>query len=522
MIFNSISADINEVKKVKISTGEIFFYIFFAVLLGAKGIGWYDGMLQFKVALVISCLFFIAKILTTEHSIVEYLFIIAILLLGSISYITSGDKGLLLCVMLIAGMKEIPVNRIFKVGLVVFGGTFIWRLFFLFTGINKGNFFVHEKMGLGHLFRWTAGYAHPNVFHISYVILIAFIFYIFKFQKKKLVIATIVAFVGNILIFVYSLSFTGFLLTCIYLILENYFSFRENLGLAEKIVINLVFPGCILFSIFMPLIPEGKLFDFLNNLLNTRLNLSRIFLTSYDISFWGQKIVTNSSSINIDNSFLYALMFYGMVPFLILCILYILTIRDLVIKEKKQELAIVVGFLIAGISEPFLFNTSFKNITLIFVGNYVFTYLDQVGGKKFSLFNTKMTNIKIPIKLGINLYESFQKNCKQNILIAAAIGVVAAVSCAVIEERPNSYIVPVNLCDYSNQERIVINKNQVDNLQNSGRIVLGYAGEDVEMYEFSGNIVQVEYMREILGIGIIGISLGYIVAGSLRYMIIKK
>ena len=44
-------------------------------------------------------------------------------------------------------------------------------------------------------------------------------------------------------------------------------------------------------------------------------------------------------------------------------------------ENKKAELAIIIGMLIAGITEPYLFNLSFKNLILVFAGNLLYKKL---------------------------------------------------------------------------------------------------------------------------------------------------
>ena len=61
-------------------------------------------------------------------------------------------------------------------------------------------------------------------------------------------------------------------------------------------------------------------------------------------------------------------MTYGAVVLSLLMIAYFFTIRNLVKENRRKELAITLGFLIAGISEPFLFNTSFKKCFPDFCG----------------------------------------------------------------------------------------------------------------------------------------------------------
>ena len=101
------------------------------------------------------------------------------------------------------------------------------------------------------------------------------------------------------------------------------------------------------------------------------------FLTQERITLFGQQFHLADKDLNMDNSYVFALMTYGAVVFVLLMIAYFFTIRNLVKENRRKELAITLGFLIAGISEPFLFNTSFKNVSLIFVGSYLDVYKRQ-------------------------------------------------------------------------------------------------------------------------------------------------
>ena len=91
--------------------------------------------------------------------------------------------------------------------------------------------------------------------------------------------------------------------------------------------------------------------------------LSKYFLTQERITLFGQQFHLADKDLNMDNSYVFALMTYGVVVFVLLMIAYFFTIRNLVKENRRKELAITLGFLIAGISEPFLFNTSFKNVS---------------------------------------------------------------------------------------------------------------------------------------------------------------
>ena len=60
-----------------------------------------------------------------------------------------------------------------------------------------------------------------------------------------------------------------------------------------------------------------------------------------------------------------------------------------------MELAIIISYSIAGITEPLLFNTSFKNLTLIFIGALLFEEMGKDFTKEFALIKGKDTEFKI-------------------------------------------------------------------------------------------------------------------------------
>ena len=59
--------------KEELTAGEIFFCLFFGILLFAKGVGLYDGQGVFRIFLLIASAFWGLKMLTTEWEIREFL-----------------------------------------------------------------------------------------------------------------------------------------------------------------------------------------------------------------------------------------------------------------------------------------------------------------------------------------------------------------------------------------------------------------------------------------------------------------
>ena len=72
---------------------EIFYYLFFAILLFAKGIGLYDGMKEFTVCLLAAFLCFAVKICLTEHTLGELVQMAVLLGIGFLSWQKKEKKA---------------------------------------------------------------------------------------------------------------------------------------------------------------------------------------------------------------------------------------------------------------------------------------------------------------------------------------------------------------------------------------------------------------------------------------------
>ena len=71
--------------------------------------------------------------------------------------------------------------------------------------------------------------------------------------------------------------------------------------------------------------------------MNTRLRLSKYFLTQEKITLFGQQFQLADKDLNMDNSYVFALMTYGAVVFVLLMIAYFFTIRNLVKENRRKE-----------------------------------------------------------------------------------------------------------------------------------------------------------------------------------------
>lgn len=420
------------INSMEVSMSELLYLCFFGLMLFAKGIGLYDGQTVYKIFLVLAFLCIAAKMCITEYSVQEWAWILSLLALSTIIYRISGEKGVLICMVTVVAMKNVSVKRAFQVGLIVWsaamGGRFLWSLIFL-KNVETA---VQTKNIFGAVLRYFMGYPHPNVLHISYLVLAAMIIYCVKdnYSLKHL----LGLFAGNIFLFFYSYSFTGAFIVIIYICL-SYYVCRKKINRFEYFLVRLVFPFCLLFSVLFPVILQGKLYEMADKIFNNRINFARHFLTLENMSLFGNNLAAITTDIiTMDNSFLFALIIYGIPVFILICIGYFGTINSFIQQKRNIELAMICCFFAAGITEPFLFNTSFKNLTLLFLGEYFFSMLCRKNQeKRFAILKKCDRSIMIPaarLQTIVMLWKQVWSSHKKMILGLAAGAAFIAGICA--------------------------------------------------------------------------------------------
>lgn len=506
--------------------GEIFYYLFFAIMLFAKGIGLYEGMRSFRLCIIAAFICFVVKICLTEHTVGELIQMLVLMALGVLAYRNSGEMAAFIYVLVVVGMKHVPVKRVFKTGAAVWTAAFFSTIILALLKQIPDLALVHSKLGLGHIIRWSLGYPHPNVLHISYVILLAFFFYLANLNRKQLVIATVLLYAGNFYIFLYSVSYTGLILTTVYLLANLYFNLRREFSGIEKILIQCIYPVCALLSVLGPVFIKGKLFDIFNKMMNTRWNLSRYFLTEQKISLFGTRFTDlPDKDYNIDCSYVYCLMYYGIILFAIISIGYFLTIRREVKLMRRKELAIMAGFLVAGMSEPFMANLSFKNLTLVFIGECYYVLLQELQEKKpDSLWNKKLcllpwgdTYMTVPLT-GLGKYKDnwvcvVKKGWKLSLAAGLILGLAVGVFYYKTADVPDAVYADTGISDYWGGEKVKLDRNNLP-AGFQGEII-GTADGNTDLYVLTGNIIWLELVRGTVTAGMAGVMAGFCVTVAL-------
>lgn len=382
-----------EVKDRKeISVAEIVYLLYFAVMFGARAIGLFEGMLIYNISLVIGMLLFGVKVLLTEHTVLEYLVAGFLLLISVIVYYNTGEKGLLLYFTMMLGMKCIPVKSVFKLGTALLSVSFTTLVFLSVTGLRQDIIYVHERVGFGRIIRHSLGYPYPNTLFTTYIVLMVLIFYMLgKQSRKNLLLTTLFLFLGSVYIYLYSCSNTGLIVSVFYLLVNLYLQLRHKLCKLEKACFWLIYPCCMIFSIIGPLVTKGDLFQLLDKVLHNRWAYSLYYLTHEPVTLLGVRFQeAPNTNYMIDSSFLYSFLQLGVIPCMLLTGLFVMMIVDYVNRGRKKEMAMIAAFCVLGLSDPFLFNLSYKNLMFLIAGEYVYRKLQVLEKKELGFLNRKI------------------------------------------------------------------------------------------------------------------------------------
>ena len=364
----------NKTENATIQLSELIYLAYFTVMFGARAIGLYEGMLPYNIMLVIGMLLFLLKIAMTRHTFIEYLMIGTLLFISLIVYYNTGEKGLLLYFTMMLGMKNVSLKRVMKWAAAILSVSFTILIFLSVFGLKQDITYLHDRAGFGQVLRHSLGYPYPNTLFTTYIVLMVLIMYVLGRQtKKQLVITSTLMFLGAVYIYLYSCSNTGLIVATFYLIANLWLQMRNRLSIIEKIVLLMAYPGCALLSIVGPLVTSGKLFQLMDKILHNRWAYSYYYLTTEPVTLFGTRFgETPNDNYMIDSSFLYSFLQIGVIPFLIVTALMIGMIVCYVKKDKRIELAMIISFCVLGLSDPFFFNLSYKNLMFLFAGELLY------------------------------------------------------------------------------------------------------------------------------------------------------
>lgn len=486
-----------------IKYGELFMVIFFSLMFGMRMWGIYEGKPMYGPLLVVGFVLWGIGVAFTEHNVYEYLLIAFAIGFSLLIYCMSGEKGILLYFALMMGMKGINIRRLFKWGAFTGACGLAIRSFLAAFGLLEDVAYIQYRRGFGEVFRRSLGGSHPNVLSSSYTILAIMVMYLVGRDDKRRVwksSAWILFFA--LYPFIYSGSQTGILVIVGFICLNLFYLYRNKIGLPEKIVLVILFPILWFLSIIGPMIAADETVALVrkcDDTLGSRWEIARYYLHNNGFTLFGQRLSNPESNpyVSVDMSQLYLLLQLGLVAFVVVTILWFVLICDEVKNNNIGELLITFTMLIMGITDPFLYNLGFKNLAFVFMGRRLWEIIEKKsckvpGGLDFRKGDTLALQKKLSIPTSIFrkkiIFRNMQgKNAK---LFSIAIVLFSFVTSVMIYvERPDARYV---LADHGPGEHAAeqyedliastYTKQEIDNIEKQGNIVLNYTDENEPMY----------------------------------------
>jgi len=279
-----------------------------------------------------------------------------------------GSLGLLLSVMALVALKDL--DREIIMGLVLK----VWSFFVIAMIILVNLGIVVDKVSVQTNKTWHGmGYSHGNLFHASVSIII--IMYLYRRKEKVTFVETMLAVGVNFLVYQYSASKSGMIIgvgAAILFYLYKLICGKEKLN--KIAMVGLCF-GMLMIVVLSFVLPRAYNWNWagneipsvLNRMLTGRIQLAKTSLISDPLTLFG-----NGASLSafVDNAYVFLLMGYGIVPTIMVGILYIIAVISMMKRGDYYGVIVIFLFVLYGSVEQFFVN-AFMNYSVLFVGNEI-------------------------------------------------------------------------------------------------------------------------------------------------------
>ena len=495
---------------------ELFFYLFFAVMFGMRMWGIYEGKALYGPLLLLGFALWGISIFMTEHTVLEYLVMGAFMVLASLVYINSGEKGLLLYFALMLGMKAINEKSLFRVGIVVGLAGMAVMTFLATFGIIEDTAYIQYRAPFGEIFRRSLGFPHPNTLSSSFTIIAIMIMYVIDKSdwKKALKTAVILGLIA-VYLFIFSGSRTGVMITFLCLTAMILVTFKKQIGLFDKIVIGAIYVGIWAISVVASLVlPDAllKKLDSMDQAFFSRWVINKNFFINNRLSLFGIRINNPDEITNgLDMSQFYLFLQLGLVAFVVVSILWIVLLWDECKENRIGELVVTLCLLLMGITDPFLYNIGFKNMAFVFMGMVLYKLLDkavagmpEVFGRKIQILKIGDKELEVPgwagfmtgrspamstLSSGSMASSGAQSANRQRLVFGSLVCLSAIVAIIIYVTSASPKLV---LSDNDSVEHIPIEgmigqtytEEEIKDIRDEGNYVLNYTDENELMYTY--------------------------------------
>jgi hypothetical protein len=497
---------------------EDIYFAFLAIMLGAKAMGIDDGNLFYRVIFTTAILLFLLKVAVTEHTVYELLGISAFMILAVAIWRVTGEKGLILCFAMMLGIKGADVRRVFKLSAVILGTMMTINILITLCGL-KYDALQYGRWGVRH----SLGYPHPNTLQLTCFVFVTMIMYLAQYRNKKQILQlSILLLMISLYIYVYSQSRTGIALTVFFLILNYILNCRKSLSVIEKIVFLMVYPICAIGSVAVVIFSSDETIKWIELHMDTigvRISVARYFYLQNSLSLLGSRIIISpgSEGYGIDMAYCYLLFELGIIAFVVMGVLYTVFIYYCLHNNMRTELAITISMVLIGVLEPFLFNLSFKNFSLLFIGMFLYkmsSVLEMKYCESSSRLFCKVVLLRIQkIHTAIYMLDQHCRNLFNNIkmllciinnakrrkeiIVFTVVSVIVCICFSCMIKKPE-----LLFTDLPTESVTYLSKAEEMQLRKAGNIFINYTDESAPVYMSDTYAAYCEYYKKMISTGI--------------------
>lgn len=363
------------------SINALFYFFLFAGIF-FKGLGLSNSSKIYMLVLLIGGAATILKIVTNTFTRKQIVIILILGLSAVGSLIVTHKPTFALTCLCMAGMKNVDLDFTFDTIYKIKLGTFILILILVFTGLRDSGTVNMWRAGSGEVTRYALGYGHPNIFHLTFFVIVALLIHVRK-GRLKLYQYLVIIF-ANIFFYRYTGSRTGVLLIFLLLLLNII-----NSGLSKKRWGNFIYALpfiTLIISVgvsigFAQIYGSSALVDKLNIAFTNRIAYNSYYLKNYGITLFGNRGLLADENALLDNSYVLIDLQYGVVALLILGIL--LVFACIVIKRSRrfEDVGIAISIMLYMIFESFGVNI-FINFLYLYSAPLLFntvSYRKRIG-----------------------------------------------------------------------------------------------------------------------------------------------
>lgn len=347
---------------------DILYLLAMFMLSFAKGIGLASSDRSYLIVSILSFVLIFSKVLREKWPVNRLMYYMLFLFLVLINFIITKRTELLFTSFIIIGIKSVSITKTLKVVFWARFIAFITMVSLVLFGIVDNTTLPFYRNGVQFI-RYGFGYNHPNLFHLSFFLIVLLFCYLYT-RYLNIFSAIFILFI-NELIVNQSYSRTSYYLVILCVVL--FYLSKHLKKLSQWIA---YFTRYIQWFLLILAFVLAKLYGrlgftlVLNDLFSGRLYYDSVLL-SVTPKILGRFV--SGENVSFDNSYTMLLSGVGLVITFLFMVLFYRVAKVLYTHNKYQTLLLFFCLSLAMYTESFYPN-GLMNFTLFYFSQYVFDY----------------------------------------------------------------------------------------------------------------------------------------------------